>query len=49
MSRVFNTTGPVVAANRYCIIFDRRDQAWEDRVFHRRESVGAADVHVWGM
>ena len=31
------------------VIFDRRDGAWEDKVFHRRESVGGADVHVWGM
>ena len=33
----------------HLVIFDRRDRAWEDKVFHRRESVGAADVHVWGM
>lgn len=33
----------------HLVIFDRRDEAWEDKVFHRRESVGAADVHVWGM
>ena len=33
----------------HLVIFDRRDGAWEDKVFHRREFVGAADVHVWGM
>ena len=33
----------------HVVIFDRRDGAWEDKVFHRRESVGGADVHVWGM
>ena len=38
-----------VADAGHLVIFDRRDGAWEDKVFHRRESVGAADVHVWGM
>ena len=33
----------------HLVIFDRGDRAWEDKVFHRRERAGGADVHVWGM
>ena len=33
----------------HLVIFDRSDRTWEDKVFHRCESVGAADVHVWSM
>ena len=33
----------------HLVIFDRGDRAWDDKVFHRRESAGGADVHVWGM
>ena len=38
-----------VAEAGHLVIFDRSDRAWEDKVFHRRESAGGADVHVWGM
>ena len=33
----------------HLVIFDRSDRAWEEKVFHRRESAGGVDVHVWGM
>ena len=33
----------------HLVIFDRSDRAWEDKVFHRRESAGGIEVHVWGM
>ena len=33
----------------HLVIFDRSDRAWEDKVFHRCETAGGADVHVWGM
>jgi len=33
----------------HLVIFDRSDRAWEEKVFHRCESAGGADVHVWGM
>ena len=33
----------------HLVIFDRSDRAWDDKVFHRRESAANADVHVWGM
>ena len=33
----------------HLVIFDRGDRAWDDKVFHRCESAGGADVHVWGM
>ncbi len=28
---------------------NRSGRAWEDKVFHRCETAGGADVHVWGM
>ena len=33
----------------HLVIFDRRDRAWDDKVFHRRESAGGVDIHIWGM
>ena len=33
----------------HLVVFDRSDRAWDDKVFHRRESVAGVDVHVWGM
>ncbi len=33
----------------HLVIFDRSDRAWDEKVFHRRESAGATDIHVWGM
>ena len=33
----------------HLVIFDRSDRAWEEKVFHRRESAGGIEVHVWGM
>ncbi len=33
----------------HLVLFDRSDRAWDDKVFHRRESAGGVDVHVWGM
>ena len=33
----------------HLVIFDRGEGKWEDKVFHRRESSGGADIHVWGM
>jgi len=33
----------------HLVIFDRSDRAWDDKVFHRRESAAGVDVHVWGM
>ena len=33
----------------HLVIFDRSDRAWDDNVFHRRESADGTDIHVWGM
>ena len=33
----------------HLVIFDRGEGRWEDKVFHRREPAGGAEVHVWGM
>ena len=33
----------------HLVIFDRSDRAWDDKVFHRRESSGGLEVYVWGM
>ena len=33
----------------HLVIFDRSDRAWEEKVFHRRESAGGVEVCVWGM
>ena len=37
------------AQEGHLVIFDRRAGGWEDKVFHRTESAGQGDVHVWGM
>ena len=33
----------------HLVVFDRSDRAWDDKVFHRRESADGTDIHVWGM
>ena len=33
----------------HLVIFNRGEGRWEDKVFHRREPAGSAEVHVWGM
>ena len=33
----------------HLVVFDRGDGAWSDRIFQRQESVGGADIQVWGM
>ena len=38
-----------VAEAGHLVIFDRGEGRWEDKVFHRREPAGSAEVHVWGM
>ena len=37
------------AQEGHLVIFDRRAGRWEDKVFHRTESAGQGDIHVWGM
>ena len=33
----------------HLVIFDRGEGKWEDKLFHRVESAGGADIHIWGM
>ena len=34
----------------HLVVFDRDEgRSWEDKVFHRRESTGSAEIEVWGM
>ncbi|MCS6810149.1 MAG: ATP-binding protein [Tepidimonas sp.] len=38
------------AEEAHLIIFDRRpDVSWDEKIFHRTESIGARTVGVWGM
>ena len=33
----------------HLVIFDRRDHAWQEKVFRRREEANGIVIHVWGM
>ena len=37
------------AEGGHLVIFDRGEAKWQDKVFHRIEPAGGAEVHVWGM
>ena len=38
------------AESGHLVIFDRDGKkSWDDRIYHRRESAGAVELHVWGM
>ncbi len=38
------------AEEAHLIVFDRRpDRSWDDKIFHRSETVGARIIGVWGM
>ena len=38
------------AESGHLVIFDRDpSKGWDERIFHRLESVGGPDIHVWGM
>ena len=33
----------------HLIVFNRSDEAWEDKIFHGQESCKGKTIHVWGM